>query len=178
MTQLVDLMVLPRAESMLACLQETVADLAKPPADVMLRVGNQVELLMSLNQNECCSGLGWVRVAGIWPSSGAAFPEPDALADKCGPLRYAAQLELGIARCAPTTDIRTIPTADQWNEVTATVLDDAAAMRRAVCCWTDLNKDALHLIGAWQPLLVQGGCLGGTMTVTVATPACDCEDDA
>jgi hypothetical protein len=88
-------------------------------------------------------------------------------------MQWAVVLELGAARCAPTTDAATIPSCGQWLAVSRAVLDDRAAMVRAVCCWA-ADTRLLWLAGAWQPLATEGGCVGGTMTVTIAAPACEC----
>lgn len=165
--------VLPIAEMLLSCLQTALADVADPPANVSLRVGTQVDLLLSQTRDECCEGVGWVRVVSIYPS--AVFPNADLEAVRCWPLQWAAILEMGVARCAPTPDADGIPSPDEWNAISEAVLSDAAAMRRALCCFTDLDPDRMYLAGLWQPLSVEGGCLGGAMQVTVAIDACDCE---
>lgn len=164
--------VLPVATSLLACLQEALADTADPPANVSLRVGTQVELLLAQSRDECCEGVGWVRVAAIYPSD--EFPQPNTVWSSCGPLQWAAVLEMGVGRCAPTPEADELPTSDEWNTIAQAVLDDAAAMRRALCCFTDLEQDRMHVAGLWQPLPVEGGCVGGYMTVTIAIDNCDC----
>jgi len=166
--------VLPVATSLLACLQTALQDVTAPPEHVSLRVGVQVELLLSETRDECCEGVGWVRVVSIYPS--AVFPQPDLESIRCWPLQWAAILEMGVARCAPTPDADEIPSTDDWNTLAEAVLDDAAAMRRALCCFADLEADRMYLAGLWQPLPVDGGCLGGSMQVTVAIDACDCPD--
>lgn len=167
--------VLPLAETLLGCLQAALGDVADPPANVSLRVGTQVELLLSQTRDECCEGVGWVRVVSIYPS--AVFPQPDLESVRCWPLQWAAVLELGVARCAPTPEGDELPTPDDWNTIGEAVLSDAAAMRRALCCFAEADPDRMYLAGLWQPLPVDGGCLGGAMQVTVAVDACDCEGD-
>lgn len=176
MALLVDPSVLPVATSLLACLQETVADLDAPPASVSLRVGTQVEMLLSQSADECCLGVGWVRVAAIFPSD--EFPQPNSTWSSCGPLQWAAVLEMGIGRCAPAPEADELPTGDEWNALAEAVLADAAAMRKALCCFADLEQDRMHIAGLWQPLPVEGGCVGGFMTVTVAIDNCDCPAEA
>jgi len=167
--------VLPVATSLLACLQTALANVADPPEHVSLRVGTQIELLLSETRDECCEGVGWVRVVSIYPS--ANFPEPDLTYGRCWPIQWAAILEMGVARCAPTPEAADVPSSDEWNAIGEAVLDDAAAMRRALCCFADLEADRMYLAGLWQPLPIDGGCLGGYMQVTVAIDACDCEGD-
>lgn len=165
--------VLPIAEQLLTCLTEAVATLAVPPRNVMLRPGTQAEFLLSTARDECCEGLAWVRLSQVYPS--AKFPQPDGAYLPCYPVQYAAVFELGIVRCAPMTDAEDIPSADEWNTVTALVLNDAAAMRRAICCWTELTTDTQYLTGLWLPINTEGGCTGGIQTITIAIGACDCD---
>ena len=58
------------------------------------------------------------------------------------------------------------------------MISPVSAMRRAVCCFIEAQQGRARnvLVGQWLPLDVQGGCVGGTMTVTVRGPACDCAD--
>lgn len=176
---IVDLVATPLAMRLLVCLSEQAKLLEKPPKDVMLRSGNQVNFLMSLTKNECCNGLAWVRVAGIVPSSGANgqnFPSQDLTPQKCGTARYAVELEMGIVRCAPVATAQAIPSDDIWNISAVDTLADFAAMDRAICCFLD-GFGGIALPGAWTPLAVQGMCVGGVMTLTASANPCNCIDD-
>lgn len=173
MTAVADPMVAPLAVDVLACLTTELAQVADPPQTTMLRPGSGIELLMSTTTDECCTGLGWVRVMTVYPS--AQFPEPDGGYSVEEPVQWAVVLELGAARCAPRPGPAVIPSADVWNTVTASVLDDAAAIRRAICCWAAANADQMYVAGPWIPLTTEGGCVGGAHTLTIAVPACDCD---
>jgi hypothetical protein len=172
-----DPLVMPLARELLACYEEELAKLGdNAPASVGLRPGTVVDFLMSMSDDECCSGLGWVRPAGFYPSSGP-FPTQDTQAQKQGTRSWAVTLEMGIVRCAPTPGPEAIPTNAEWDDVTQAVMDAGAAMRRAICCWIDLdpvNRKQRILPGQWQPVAVQGGCVGGVLQVTILGPACDC----
>lgn len=174
-----DPLVMPLARELLACYEDELAKLGEnAPAHVGLRPGTVVDFLMSTSDDECCAGLAWVRPAGFYPSS-AGFPTQDTQAQKQGTRAWAVTLELGIVRCAPTPDADSIPTNDEWADVTQAVMDAAAAMRRAICCWIDLdpvNRKQRILPGTWTPVAVQGGCVGGMIPVTILGPACDCAD--
>lgn len=173
-----DPLVMPLARELLACLEQEIEKVPEPPLYVGLRAGNVVAHLMSTTEDECCSGLAWVRPATVVPSSGV-FPAQDAAPIKGGGTRaWAITLELGAVRCAPTPDADRIPTTEEWDAVVQAVMDDAAAIRRAVCCFIDADprRSGRVLPGQWLPLDVQGGCVGGIMTVTVQGPACDCSD--
>lgn len=173
-----DPMVMPLAYELLACLEQEVDKVEKPPKYRGLRTGQVVDHLLSMAEDECCEGLAWVRPAPFFPSSGT-FPDQDAVPVKGGPYAWAITLEMGVVRCAPTPGVETIPTVDQWNAVVQAVMDDAAAMRRALCCFIDINPIARNgyvLAADWQPLDIEGGCVGGTLSIIVRGPACDCSE--
>lgn len=172
-----DPLVMPLAREMLACLDQEVLKVITPPAYVQLRPGSITDHLLSEHQDECCEGLAWVRPDAFYPASGA-FPAQDSAPLPKGTLTWAVTLELGVVRCAPTPDEHRIPTAAEWDDTTQAVMDDAAAMRRAICCFIDAapGRTRLVLPGLWQPLSIQGGCVGGILPVTVRGQACDCSE--
>lgn len=169
--------VMPLARKMLECLGQEIAKVLNPPRYIQLRAGNVVDHLMSTHQDECCDGLAWVRPAAFFPSSGV-FPTQDPAPVPKGTSAWAITLELGAVRCMPTPDADSIPTADEWDAVTQAVMDDAAAFRRAICCFIDAvpGRAKRVLPGIWQPLSIQGGCVGGILPVTIQGPACDCAE--
>lgn len=173
-----DPLVMPLARELLDCYRQELLKLESPPARIGFRPGTVVDFLLSTTDDECCAGLAWVRPASFYPSS-ATFPNQDTTAQKQGTRAWAVTLELGIVQCAPTPGADAIPSEDEWEEVTQAVMDAAAAMRRAVCCFIDADKVGRAqkvLPGAWSPVAVQGGCVGGFMPVTIMGPACDCVD--
>jgi hypothetical protein len=168
-----DPVVMPLARDLLACYDLELMKLDPPPTYVQLRAGNVVAHLLSTFQDECCEGLAWVRPASFFPSS-AVFPAQDSAPVKGGTRSWAITLEMGYVRCAPVGDENQIPTADDWDDTVQGVMDGAAAMRRALCCFEEGRRRLVP--GLWQPVEVQGGCVGGIMTVTVQGPACDCSE--
>lgn len=172
-----DPLVMPPARELLACYDQELDKLEQPPAYVQLRAGNVVAHLLSTFQDECCEGLAWVRPASFFPSS-TVFPVQDTAPVKGGTRAWAISLELGYVRCAPVGDENTIPTGEQWDEAVQGVMDGAAAMRRAICCFIDAapGRTGRVLPGIWQPIEVQGGCVGGILPVTIMGPACDCSE--
>lgn len=173
-----DPVVRPLADEMVDCLAQEMAKHTNPPASVCLRPGDAVNLLLSTTQDECCSGLAWVRLAGFFPSS-EVFPAQDGTPLKTGTRAWAITLELGAARCSPRPDAQHIPTCDQWTTLSHDLMDDAAAMRRAICCFIGGDEPWRRgrvLPGIYQPLAVEGGCVGGVLPVTIQGPACDCTD--
>lgn len=180
MTQptLADPVVMPLARELLDCLDQEISKVENPPHFVQLRPGTVVDHLLSTTDDECCRGLAWVRPVGFVPSSGT-FPAPDELPQKGGPRSWAVTLELGAIRCVPTPPASKLVTGDQWDAVVQAVMDDAAAMRRAICCFAAARPGrwGRMTIGSWQPISVQGGCTGGIIPVTLQGPACDCSED-
>jgi hypothetical protein len=173
-----DPVVMPLAYELLGCLEEEIAKVLKPPKYVGLRPGTNVDFLLSTTEDECCEGLAWVRPALFYPSS-ARFPLQDEEPSVPFIGSWAITLEMGAVRCAPTPNETKIPTVAQWNEVVQAVMDDAAAMRRALCCFIDadpVNRKRSTLAQQWQPLDVEGGCVGGTLQIIVRGPACDCSE--
>jgi hypothetical protein len=106
------------------------------------------------------------------------FPQQDEGPQAKGTLAWAITLELGAVRCAPTPDENAIPTAEEWDAVTQAVMDDAAAMRRALCCFIDAEPGRAKRVlpGLWSPFSVQGGCVGGILPITIRGPVCDCAE--
>ncbi len=173
-----DPLVMPLLRQMMTCYEQELAKLADPPNSIGIRPGTVVDFLLSMADDECCSGLAWGRPAGFYPSS-TQFPTQDTVAQKQGTRAWAVTLELGYVRCAPTPDANAIPSNAEWDEVTQAVMDAAAAMRRAICCWIDAGPPGRAqriLPGLWEPVAVQGGCVGGFLPVTILGPACDCPD--
>lgn len=169
-----DPVVMPLARELLDCYAVELDKLEQVPAYVQLRAGNVVAHLLSTYQDECCEGLAWVRPSAFFPSSGT-FPTQDAAPMKGGTRAWAVTLELGYVRCAPVGDQNAVPTAAEWDETVQAVMDAGAAMRRALCCFQE-SRNGRMLPGTWQPIEVQGGCVGGIMPVTVQGPACDCSE--
>jgi hypothetical protein len=175
-----DPMVAPLMYELLACLEEEIDKVENPPLYRGLRPGQQVDHLISMTSDECCQGLAWVRCAGFVPSSGT-FPaqDEDPFPLKNGGTRaWAITLEMGVVRCSPTPDENSIPSNATWNAVVDAINDDAAAMRRAICCFVAGNpaRAASTLPLEWQPIDVEGGCVGGTLQIVVRGPACDCSE--
>jgi hypothetical protein len=183
MMAVADPLVMPLAREMLDCLIQEIAKVASPPKYVGLRPGSVVDFLLSTNgQDECCEGLAWVRPDLTYPSSGLPepFPAQDEVPPRQGVSGWAITLELGAVRgpCGMVTDAGTIPSQEVWDEATQAVMDDFAAIRRAVCCFIDAKqgRKGSVLPGVWQPLPISGGCVGGFMQVVIRGPACDCQD--
>ena len=179
MTYIADPLVMPIAEEMLACYEAALQDTGTVPRYIGFRPGTVVDWLLSTLENECCDGLAWIRPVTFFPSS-AVFPQQDSAPVPKGTRAWAVTLELGAVRCSPTPDETVLPQPDVWNAVVQQMMDDGAAMRRAICCYIDMDpvrRFRTVLPGAWVPLNVEGGCVGGALTVTIQGPACDCSEE-
>jgi hypothetical protein len=173
-----DKVIKPVAHRLLACLDEQrlKIDADVRPALIGLRPGNVMDLLLSMNDSECCKGIAWVRVDGVFPSADN-FPNPDLLPmQRCGIRQWAIRFEIGIARCAPTPGARKMTTTDVWNTAADQIYDDFAALDKTICCFADGYRWA-WVAGQWTPLPTGGACMGGSITLTVAAPACNCGPD-
>lgn len=161
-------------QKLLECFCAALAVNPNPPKYCAVRAGEEIpQDLGSRVGDECCEGLGYVKVAGIFPSTD--FPEQDTTSYEC--IRaWAVEFELGVFRCAPGQVGTLVPDA-AWLATSVQLMDDAQAMRKAVCCLiAQLPPGTGQLPGAWAPLGPQGGCIGGTMafTVQVALNSCVC----
>lgn len=158
------------AQQLLACFQaELQAPHPKPidPAFVMLRAGAEVTPLLSTTGDECCRGLGWVRISSI---AGVRELNDTASTARCFGQERVLTLELGTARCAPTPGASTIPSEDQWTAVALLLDEDNGAMERAICCaFADADDVA---VGEYEPFGQDGNCIGAVMTVRIAMEAC------
>lgn len=164
------------AQQLLACLEVALqAPHPQPiaPAYVMLRAGGEVTPLLGTTEDECCRGLGWVRIAGL--SGVRDVNDLDTTAQCFGSQRVLV-LELGVARCAPSAPVSSVPTEDQWTTVALLLDADMGAMEQAICC--AFGGDAVEpiagdvAVGEYVPFGVDGNCIGGTMTVRIALERC------
>lgn len=175
-----DMLIQPVAQQLLDCLCAALPlhmAVDKVPARCCFRPGENISGDASLYEDLCCEGQAWVRVTNISPTSDS-FPAPETFAviTGCGPFGWELSMEMGVMRCAPTGDISMIPTCAEWNELQVDIMNDARAMRAAMCCLIDQLDPGSVAIGAWSPLPTTGGCAGGTWDVTVQIINCgeDC----
>lgn len=159
------------ADALRACLDAAFTGDAGKPAEICHRPGAQVPFSYGQYQDECCSGLGWVRVASIDPVVTFDQREQPSFSP-CNVSDRRITLELGVARCNPSGDQSAGPTCDEWTALALRMDQDARAMREAVCCFADAHVDSAGplyraMAGLWTPIEASGGCAGGTTEVTV-----------
>ncbi|MFN2347639.1 MAG: hypothetical protein ABR616_18250 [Dermatophilaceae bacterium] len=135
----------------------------------------------SATWDTCCEcrtgreGQAWVAVSNVYPVD--PFPSEDAGAQRCSPHEYAADIVVGILRCAHTVDDQgTAPTAAQVTADAVKVARDRALVRDALLCgYLSPDDDpGTFRLGRWTPLGPQGACVGGEWRATVALPSCPC----
>lgn len=158
---------------LLACLQTSAEANPNPPPEnnFLFLPGAQATADISQYQNMCCDGTAYVRMASQYPSKN--FPAPDDDASNCVPMGFGSIWELGIMRCAPTGTVQKIATAAEWLAAFRQQTIDATTLRSAVCCWVNLYGDGEGVqIGQWTPVGPEGGCLIGTLSVSIQWIGC------
>lgn len=161
------------AQQLLACLEATLLAGPNPPPahKIMLRAGSEVTPLLGTGTDECCTGLGWVRIDRV--TGVRALGERENVS--CFQQERTVVLEMGVARCAPLASIDTVPTEDQWLASALQLDADNGAMEAAVCCAFGDDQDPVAeevAVGDYLPFGVDGNCIGGTMTVTIRMTQC------
>ena len=128
--------------------------------------------------DSCCdTGQLWVGIDRIFAYGN--FPAPAGVVT-CSPM-LAADLTIGVLRCAPTlNDQGEAPAAQLLTGSAAQVWEDAYTVITAVsCCLAEAGKLRPFVMGNQRPLGPAGGCTGSELKVTVALtdppPGCgDC----
>lgn len=162
------------AQELLACLEArlTVSPYPILPEHIMLRAGAEVTPLLGTADDECCRGLGWVRVQGV--TGVKQLGDSDNVA--CFAQERTLTFELGVARCAPSSDISSVPTEDQWTDAALRQDSDMGDMEAAICCAFRVEPENPLVeevsVGGYAPFGVDGNCIGGTMLVNVRMSAC------
>ena len=160
------------AQILLACLK-TALDLGPNPiADehVCLRFGQEVRPSLGGGTDECCTGLAWVRVAGV---AGIRNDPDDPLTHaQCVDSERRLTLELGTARCISQGTTMAPTTCDEWTVAALKMDADHSAMEAAVCCFADQVSNMPFApqsitVGDYQPAGPDGNCILGTLQITL-----------
>lgn len=155
------------AQIVLSCLNTQITDgpFPIPQEKICLRFGEIVNPSIGTNEDECCTGLAWVRVAAV-----DTLVDPDD-ANPCVSHSRRITLELGTARCIPFGTVQAGATCDQWTEVALKMDSDHGAMEAAVCCAADaidaLPFEPIVRVGNYEPFGPDGNCVRGTLTMTI-----------
>ncbi|MFB9476984.1 hypothetical protein ACFFR3_46470 [Nonomuraea salmonea] len=172
---MMDVVAYPLAAKLLECLcAELEASLAGPVCRCCVVPGAGYPPMDGC-MCECGGGQGqaWTRVSRMFPTS-QRFPAPlqEAPPTCFLPGSWAVELEAGVYRCAATmAEDGTPPSCEEVDRDARVVLDDAAAIRRAVmCCFAAQSRVVVP--GQWQAIGPSGGCQGGVMTLLVQAYDC------
>lgn len=172
-----DTVLFDELERLLACAVDALTDAGAPVCRSFVHPG-------ATAPDDYCGvdgdaeGQAWVNVERVVPS--ASFPAQDTSAQRCAPVGYAAQVRVGVVRCAATVEVNSDgtvvfpPGADVTADAAKTHRDRRLLLEAILCCFTDVDFDLQ--VGAWEPRGPSGGCVGGTWTVQLPEPACPCPD--
>lgn len=152
------------AKQLRDCLCSKLADtLAGPVCRCSLMSGDQAIADICEGEPGVGEGQAWVRMTRLFASTN--FPRPNNDTFNCAGSFWAAEFEIGVLRCAVTSDDDgQPPTADELNAETAKVFDDAFVLRWVTeCC---LPSTLPVVSSDWQPMS-GGKCTGGRLTLTV-----------
>lgn len=178
------------AQLALNCVNAAVNTVPNPPQQICYRVSTQIPFDMDKYGDMCCEGLGYVALAGTWPSADS-FPEQDIARQasaRCAPPAWAQEFRMGIVRCVPVVasgpagEEGGMPTCTDWTVAATQNMWDSVALRRAVCCFrTTVLNDVTGFFEGMSVVIdrqVQGpplgGCIERYVNVQVQFPNCDC----
>lgn len=170
-----DTMVMPILNQALQCLREQAAVAPNTPLHFHLRPGADFEQQADQYGDECCDGIGWARMVANYEGNDENWLEPNGTPSNCPPSSWAVVIEIGLMRCIPLARNARGDrvTDDQWTAATQQQMDDAATLRRVLCCLRDAFDQADVTAGQIGPLPNSGGCGGVTIQVTIRADACD-----
>ena len=169
MTIYPDRRVAPVAEKILECLRSEAAQNPDPPGLVGYRIGTSGDPLAGTMEDECCQGLAYVRVNRVYPSDNVPNQNPEPI--RCV-LLWAAEIEIGIWRCAPVGTLQAPPSQEEWDAFNVKMLNDFRTLDATFCCfqkWLQAtNRAPGAAITEWAPKGdPEGGCFGSSMTLDV-----------
>ena len=168
------------ANQLLLCLTNAVNAAANPPANICMRMGDDIAADADLYTDLCCEGLAYVSLGDIYPADdlfSRSQTATRATARACPFPAWAAVLRLGIIRCAPTGTSTTMPSCDDWNSAAAQLFVDSASIRAASCCfrsyWFGTGDPGMDvLIDRQFTNSPQGGCVERFGTVIAQFTNC------
>lgn len=169
-----DPLAMPAALAALTCLQAELAfTVAGAPKHSRITPGTEVVPALTATIDECCEGIASVRVERIFPSE--RFPEPDLRTRTEGaPISWAVVLELMVVRCSVQPGFGMAPTDAALTNEAQVQMDDMAAMRRVACCLELAGVVFDYVVGDGAPVQAEGGCMGGTLQLTVQVDCAEC----
>jgi hypothetical protein len=119
----------------------------------------------------CCPGFAWVRVIRTFPT--VSFPTPATSRVGCPSTLFAAEIELGVTRCA----LDVLDESGGWSlghkeaDSLQVHLDRTALLQTVVCDIAPACDCNTIQLGTWLPLPTTD-CVGSTLTYTIAYDLC------
>jgi len=159
-----DTLIRPIATTLLACLCDAVAANPDPPAICGYRTGTAGFPLAGTQADECCNGAAFLRVLPVYPSNSVPTPKPTAV--RCS-MPLGVQFELSMWRCVQIGTAQTPPTQADWDSAHSKLLDDRVSLMNAICCFLGQRDPESVVVGPWQAVEVEGGCVGSTIAIDV-----------
>lgn len=159
------------AQVLLSCYRTALENRANPPAKISLRHGDVVTPQFGTQEDECCSGVAWVRIVTV-----ERLRDITDQTSVCAGAERRVTLEMGAASCLPFGTTENPISAAQWEDVALQQDVYHDAMESALCCaWEDLTGSLGHaaFAGLYEPGGPDGNCVSGTMQVIVET-SCGC----
>ncbi len=168
-----DTLLFPYAQNLLDCLCSILASTSNPPGICALRAGNQAIQDIGPTFDECCEGQAYVRITGFTPTGLQQAPFPagneDQIVPACGIPAWSLHFEVGIFRCMDTEGHLS---SAEWANIAAQQMLDAKSIRLAICCFIAERELKTTAVGAWTPQGPEGGCIGGTMPLSIEVLNC------
>lgn len=162
------------AQALLECYREALQTpgFPSPPPDekICLRHGESVAPLLGTMEDECCTGLAWVRIVNVLP-----LRDNDP-SNECVTSERRITLEMGSAHCLPWGTVEAPATCAQWTAVALQADAYHGAMEAALCCFREaMTDDEVEAMvpGEYVPVGPDANCVGGTMQVIIET-SCGC----
>ena len=162
----------PRLEVLLACLEDRLNGYGVPVCRAFIHPGSTAPWDACGVAEGGAEGQAWVAAARMSPQ-----PIQDA-GQRIRPVEFAAEVVVGVLRCAATVDDHgNPPSVDAVMGDAQKQTRDAAIIREVYeCCYvqaTDAGTGEFRL-GDWEPLGPLGGCVGSQWRATILVPACPC----
>lgn len=162
-----DPIVVPTLQAMLRALGQELARTAKGvPKHLRVTPGDAVFASLTNTVNECCEGIGSVRMARYFPCDQLPV-ESQRPETEGGIVSWAIEMELQVVRCSNTPGPGMAPSDSAITQDALAEADDQAAMRRAVKSLYNAGAILDYVINIGQPTAAEGGCVGGTLNVHV-----------
>lgn len=167
------------ASLLLDCLQEQFAvpnpNLATPGL-FSLQAGEQIseDIDPIIGEDLCCTGFGWVRIGDAYPSSN--FPTADSVTNKCFPVAWAQEFEVGLLGCWVPGSEPMMATPAQRAKA---ALEDAERLRMlklTACCYGNntqvRQRGRLWTITGISVSGPRGNCISRVMNLLIQLPKC------